>query len=167
MQSYGGEIGLRVYLFALPGSCILAAYAFFPNPQLTVDAPEVWPQRGPRFDFLPRLDPVVVRRICTVAAAVTSVVLAMAFLVARYGNEKFERVTADEVAAMHYIYENDRPSARVLYLVPELNREVTPTIPWRERDIDVVEYREALAPRDPTDINHLIAQLRAMGPQTY
>ena len=167
MQSYGGEIGLRVYLFALPGSCILASYAFFPNPQLTLDAPEVWPKRGPRLSFLPRLDPVLVRRIATVVAAVTSVVLAMAFLVARYGNEKFERVTSDEVAAMHYVYANDEPSARVLYLVPFLNREVTPTIPWRERDIHLVEYREALAPRDPTQINHLIAQLREMGPQTY
>jgi hypothetical protein len=167
MQSYGGEIGLRVYLFALPGSCILASYAFFPNPQLTVDAPEVWPKRGRRLSFLPRLDPVLVRRIATVIAAATSVVLAMAFLVARYGNEKFERVTSDEVAAMHYVYEHDDPSARVLYLVPFLNREVTPTIPWRERDIHLVEYREALAPRDPTQINHLIAQLREMGPQTY
>jgi len=168
LQSYGGEIGLRVYLFSLPGSCILAAYAFFPNPQLSVDAPEIWPQRqGPMLGFLPRLDPVFARRLSMGFAAVTSVVLAFAFLVARYGNESFERVTTDEAAAMHYIYEHDQPSARVLYLVPELNVEITPTIPWRERDIDVVEYREALAPRDPTKIDHLIEQLRTLGPQTY
>src|SRR5581483_482251 len=28
VESYGGEMVLRVYLFALPGACVLAAYAF-------------------------------------------------------------------------------------------------------------------------------------------
>lgn len=167
LQSYGGEIGLRVYLFAIPGTCILAAYAFFPNPQLSVDAPEIRPQRVPRLDFLPKLNPTFARNASITLAAVTALTLAGAFLIARYGNEKFERVSTDEAAAMHYIYEHDKPSARALYLVPELNLEITPTIPWRERDIDVVEYREALAPRDPTQINHLITQLRTLGPQTY
>ena len=41
LQSYGGEIGLRIYMFALPGACILAAYAFFPNlPAAAADARE-------------------------------------------------------------------------------------------------------------------------------
>ena len=30
LQSYGGEIALRIYLFALPAACILAACFFFP-----------------------------------------------------------------------------------------------------------------------------------------
>ncbi|MEV5408701.1 hypothetical protein AB0K60_07670 [Thermopolyspora sp. NPDC052614] len=167
LQSYGGEIGLRVYLFAIPGTCILAAYAFFPNPQLSVDAPEIRPQRVPRLDFLPKLNPTFARNASITLAAVTAVALAGAFLIARYGNEKFERITTDEAAAMRYIYDHDKPSARALYLVPELNQEITPTIPWRERDIDVVEYREALAPQDPTQISHLITQLRTLGPQTY
>ncbi|GAA3070592.1 hypothetical protein GCM10020000_63900 [Streptomyces olivoverticillatus] len=32
MQSYGGEVALRVFLFALPGACVLAALALFPRP---------------------------------------------------------------------------------------------------------------------------------------
>src|SRR5262249_34253796 len=31
MQGYGGEMALRIYLFALPGIAILAAYLFFPQ----------------------------------------------------------------------------------------------------------------------------------------
>ena len=32
LQSYGGEIALRIYLFLLPPACVLAACFFFPNP---------------------------------------------------------------------------------------------------------------------------------------
>ena len=32
LQSYGGEIALRVYLFALAPACVLAALALFPHP---------------------------------------------------------------------------------------------------------------------------------------
>ena len=32
MQSYGGEMALRVYLFALAPACVLAALALFPHP---------------------------------------------------------------------------------------------------------------------------------------
>ena len=93
--------------------------------------------------------------------------MSVAFLVARYGNEKFERITTGEAQAMRFVYEHDTPSARVLYLVPVLKQEVTPTIPWRGRDIDKVDYQEALAPRDPTDVAALVAQIRSLGPQTY
>ena len=31
LQNYGGEILLRVYLFALPAASVLAAYLFFPG----------------------------------------------------------------------------------------------------------------------------------------
>ena len=39
LQSYGGEIALRIYLFALPAACILAALLFFPA---TGQAARVW-----------------------------------------------------------------------------------------------------------------------------
>ncbi|MFC7648833.1 hypothetical protein ACFQX6_56670 [Streptosporangium lutulentum] len=80
-----------------------------------------------------RFGPALTRRISLVSAAVCALALSMAFLVARYGNEQFERVSADEVAAMHYIYDHDKPSARVLYLVPLIGEEVTPAIPWGRR----------------------------------
>ncbi|MFD1496658.1 hypothetical protein [Streptosporangium lutulentum] len=164
LQNYGGEIGLRIYLFALPGACVLAAYAFFPNlPAATAGAPEeTAPARG-RFRF----GPALTRRISLVSAAVCALALSMAFLVARYGNEQFERVSADEVAAMHYIYDHDKPSARVLYLVPLIGEEVTPAIPWGEKDFDRISYEQALVSRDPAQISSVIDKFRVSPPNTY
>ncbi|GAA2780840.1 hypothetical protein [Nonomuraea dietziae] len=74
----------------------------------------------------------------------------MAFLVARYGNEKFERVTTGEVAAMRYVYAHDKPSARVLYLVPKVGPETTPILPWGEKDFEKVDFtQQALVHKDP------------------
>ncbi|MET8157594.1 hypothetical protein ABZT47_14550 [Sphaerisporangium sp. NPDC005289] len=166
LQSYGGEIGLRVYMFALPAACILGAYAFFPNlPAHTTDAREG--ETVPIRRRTMRYAPGTTRRVSAVLAAVTALALAGAFLVARYGNEKFERVTTGEAAAMHYVYAHDRPSARLLYLVPILGEEVTPTIPWRERDIDRVEYDQALVTKDPADLAGVLTALRGKAPNTF
>lgn len=35
MQSYGGEMALRVFMFALPGAALLAALALFPRTGVT------------------------------------------------------------------------------------------------------------------------------------
>ncbi|GAA3007694.1 hypothetical protein [Streptosporangium longisporum] len=165
LQNYGGEIGLRIYLFALPGACILAAYAFFPNlPAGTEDAPEeTVPIRKRNIRFNPELT----RRISLLLAAGCAMALAMVFLVARYGNEQFERVSASEVAAMHYVYEHDEPSARVLYLVPLLGEEVTPSIPWGERDFDRIAYEQVLVDKNPAQLTSVIAKLRTSPPNTY
>lgn len=165
LQNYGGEIGLRIYLFALPGACILAAYAFFPNlPAGTEDAPEeTVPIRRRNIRFNPELT----RRISLLLAAGCAMALAMVFLVARYGNEQFERVSASEVAAMHYIYDHDEPSARVLYLSPTLGPEVTPIIPWGERDFDKISYEQVEVSEDPADLSGTLTKLRASPPNTY
>ncbi|MFF3440214.1 hypothetical protein [Streptosporangium sp. NPDC002721] len=165
LQNYGGEIGLRIYLFALPGACILAAYAFFPNlPAGTEDAPEeTVPIRKRNIRFNPELT----RRISLLLAAGCAMVLAMVFLVARYGNEQFERVSASEVAAMHYIYDHDKPSARVLYLVPVVGEEVTPSIPWGERDFDKISYQQVLVDKNPALLSTIIDKLRVSPPNTY
>ncbi|MEO3813082.1 hypothetical protein ABGB17_29115 [Sphaerisporangium sp. B11E5] len=166
LQSYGGEIGLRVYLFALPAACILGSYAFFPNlPAHTGTAreEETVPVRRRRV-WLP---PETTRRLSAVLAACTALALSVAFLVARYGNEKFEWITTGEAAAMRYVYEHDQPSARLLYLVPVLGDEVTPTVPWRERDIDRVDYFQALVTPDPGDLEGVLTALRAQPPNTF
>ncbi|WP_143653108.1 hypothetical protein [Streptosporangium subroseum] len=165
LQNYGGEIGLRIYLFALPGACILAAYAFFPNlPATAAGAPE---ETVPIRASGPRLNPVLTRRISLGLAAGCALALSMVFLVARYGNEQFERVSADEVAAMHYIYDHDKPSARVLYLVPQIGEEVTPAIPWGEKDFDTISYEQALVSRNPVQISSVIDKFRLSPPNTY
>src|SRR5690606_23043812 len=153
MQSYGGEMGLRIYMFALPGACLLAAHAFVPS--LPADSADVREETVPMRKRNVRFSPGLTRKISLVLAACMAVVFAGAFLVARYGNEKFERVTAGEVAAMHYVYEHDKPSARVLYMVPKLGPEVTPILPWGERDIELVDFSgQALVHKDPRSEEH-------------
>ncbi|GHC41387.1 lipopolysaccharide biosynthesis protein [Streptomyces cinnamoneus] len=145
MQSYGGEVALRVFLFALPGACALAALAFFPRPGAR--QARVW--RGP------------------LAALLAGLVLVLGFLVARWGNEPFERVRPGEVAAMDYVYRHDRPTVRLLWLSGNTATDVTPAIPWGARDMERVLYEPALAPRDPAQVPGLVSALQQAGPHAY
>ncbi|GAA3551737.1 hypothetical protein GCM10022419_035050 [Nonomuraea rosea] len=166
LQSYGGEIGLRIYMFALPGSCLLAAYAFFPN--MPADSADVREETVPLRKRNVRFNPELTKKLSVVLAACFAVLFAMAFLLARYGNEKFERVTTGEVAAMHYIYEHDKPSAKVLYLVPKVGPEVTPTMPWGERDVELVNFGvQALVYKDPTKVADAIKMLKEQPRNSY
>ncbi|WP_345147904.1 hypothetical protein [Nonomuraea rubra] len=166
LQSYGGEIGLRIYMFALPGACLLAAYAFFPN--LPADSADVREETVPLRKRNVRFNPELTKRISIVLAACFAVVFAFAFLLARYGNEKFERVTTGEVAALHYVYDHDKPSARVLYLVPKEGPEVTPTLPWGERDVEKVSFNlQALVHKDPAQISDAVQALKEASRNSY
>ncbi|WP_432588977.1 lipopolysaccharide biosynthesis protein [Streptomyces sp. HD1123-B1] len=142
MQSYGGEMALRVFLFALPGACALAALGLFPRLR----------DRG-------RLGPV--------AALLAGLTLMSGFLVARWGNETFERVRPGEVAAMEYLYAHDRPTVRVLWMSNDTVNNVTPAMPWGERDMERVNYVPTLAPLDPSRVDSLVRALREAGPRSY
>nr|WP_238783304.1 lipopolysaccharide biosynthesis protein [Streptomyces monomycini] len=143
MQSYGGEMALRVFMFALPGACVLGALALFPRAAGT--------RRG--------LGPL--------AALLTGVVLMTGFLVARWGNEPFERVRPGEVAAMDYVYAHDRPTARLLWPSNDTVNDVTPAIPWGAKDMERVRYVPVLAPRDPVLTDSVVDALRDAGPHSY
>ncbi|MFI1971099.1 lipopolysaccharide biosynthesis protein [Streptomyces cinnamoneus] len=145
MQSYGGEVALRVFLFALPGACVLAALALFPK---TTTGPGRT-YRGP------------------VAVLLTGVVLVFGFLVARWGNESFERVRAGEAAAMDYVYRHDEPTVRLLWMSSDTVNDVTPSMPWGARDMERVLYEPTLAPRDPAQVPDLVQALRRAGPRAY
>ncbi len=80
LQSYGGEILLRVYLFALPFMSLLAASALL----------------GPR-----ARSP---RRVLSAVLAGSLLFLAL-FMVSRYGNERMDMITPDEAAGMAELYE--------------------------------------------------------------
>ncbi|WP_200210971.1 hypothetical protein [Micromonospora coerulea] len=80
MQSYGGEIFLRVYAFALPFMAILLAALLVP----------VWPARR--------------HALAALTAGVLSIVLIGAFFVARYGNEAFEQVRPADHRAVEWLY---------------------------------------------------------------
>jgi hypothetical protein len=145
-QSYGGEIALRVFLFALPAAAILAAYLFFPA------------TRDESIDRRWRaLAPVTV---CTVT-------LLFGFFIARYGNEAFERIPAGEVTAFDYLYAHDQNGERVLWLSEAPTVDVTPQMPWEYQDIEKINYIPELAPRDPANVRALVAALYAAGPGGY
>jgi hypothetical protein len=146
-QSYGGEIALRVYLFALPAAAILAAYLFFPATR--EDGEGRWQWR-----------PLVPLLVCTV-------VFVTGFFVARYGNEIFERTPTGEVAAFDYLYEHDQGGIRLIWLSPAPATDNTPQMPWEYRDVEKIEFEPELAPRDPASLSGLLATFGGQGPDTY
>ncbi|MFJ6700486.1 lipopolysaccharide biosynthesis protein [Streptomyces sp. NPDC091272] len=150
MQSYGGEMALRVFMFALPGAALLAGLAFFPRTGAT---------RAERDADRTSLAPL--------AALLAGLVLMGGFLVARWGNEAFERVRAGEVAAMEYVYAHDEPTTRLLWMSDDVVENVTPAIPWGARDMEKVSYEPTEAPRDPVLVAGLVKSLKDAGPQSY
>ncbi len=86
-QSYGGEVLLRSYLFALPASSLLLAEAL---------------RSGARTRFGGR-------RVGLTALVLTVVLIAG--VAVRFGNEHFERVTDSHLAASDWVYENAPPGS--------------------------------------------------------
>jgi O-antigen/teichoic acid export membrane protein len=150
MQSYGGEMALRVFMFALPGAALLAGLALFPRTGVTAKERD-----KDRMSLAP------------LAALMAGLVLMGGFLVARWGNEPFERIRPGEVAAMEYVYAHDKPTARLLWLSDDTVNTVTPSMPWGARDMERVEYLPTLAPTDPVLVSGLVKSLKDAGPNSY
>ncbi|MBT2508256.1 polysaccharide biosynthesis C-terminal domain-containing protein [Streptomyces sp. ISL-98] len=150
MQSYGGEMALRVFMFALPGAALLAGLALFPRTGAT--AAERDADR---------------KSLAPLAALMTGLLLIGGFLVARWGNEPFERVRGGEVAAMEFVYAHDDPSVRLLWMSNDTLDNVTPAIPWGARDMEKVNYVPTLAPVDPVLVASLVKSLKDAGPNSY
>ncbi len=150
MQSYGGEMALRVFMFALPGAALLAGLALFPRTGVTVEERD-----KDRVSLAP------------LAALMAGLVLIGGFLVARWGNEPFERTRTGEIAAMEYVYAHDDPTARLLWLSNDPVNVVTPSLPWGAKDMEKVEYLPTLAPTDPVLVSGLVKALKDAGPNSY
>ncbi|MFI5681143.1 lipopolysaccharide biosynthesis protein [Streptomyces cellulosae] len=150
MQSYGGEMALRVFMFALPGSALLAALALFPRTGVTAEERD-----KDRVSLAP------------LAALMAGLILMGGFLVARWGNEPFERIRPGEVAAMDYVYAHDDPTVRLLWLSNDTVTNVTPAMPWGAKDMEKVEYVPTLAPSDPVLVSGLVKALKDAGPNSY
>ncbi|MGW3953863.1 lipopolysaccharide biosynthesis protein [Streptomyces sp. NPDC004752] len=150
MQSYGGEMALRVFMFALPGAAMLAALALFPRTGVTAKERE-----RDRVSLAP------------LAALLAGLLLMGGFLVARWGNEPFERIRPGEVAAMDYVYAHDKPTVRLLWLSNDTVNNVTPAMPWGARDMERVDYVPTLAPTDPVLVSGLVKALGDAGPNAY
>ncbi|UXY26643.1 lipopolysaccharide biosynthesis protein [Streptomyces sp. HUAS TT20] len=150
MQSYGGEMALRVFMFALPGAALLGALALFPRTGVTAKERD-----KDRISLAP------------LAALMAGLLLMGGFLVARWGNEPFERIRPGEVAAMDYVYAHDKPTVRLLWLSNDTVDNVTPAMPWGARDMERVNYVPTLAPTDPVLVSGLVKALKDAGPNSY
>ncbi|GHE01885.1 lipopolysaccharide biosynthesis protein [Streptomyces alanosinicus] len=150
MQSYGGEMALRVFMFAVPGAALLGALALFPRAGVTAKERE-----KDRVSLAP------------LAALLAGLLLMGGFLVARWGNEPFERTRPGEVAAMNWVYAHDKPTLRLLWLTQDTVNDVTPALPWGSRDMERVTYVPTLAPTDPVLVSGLVKALKDAGPHSY
>ncbi|MFD4543922.1 lipopolysaccharide biosynthesis protein [Streptomyces bauhiniae] len=146
MQSYGGEMALRVFMFALPGAALLGALALFPR-------------TGARERVRVNL--------AAPAALLAGLLLIGGFLVARWGNEPFERTRPGEVAAMDWVYAHDKPTVRLLWLSTDTVNDVTPALAWGARDMERVTYVPTPAPADPVLVSGLVKALKDAGPNSY
>ena len=121
LQNYGGEISLRIFLFALPAAAILAACLFFPETGDGRAAGRLAVAVSGRRAGQPRPH----RRIIFAAAAsgLVAVSLAGLFVLTRYGNEGFEQTPRGELKAMNYIYAHQRGGTAVLWLQPAVGHQ--------------------------------------------
>jgi hypothetical protein len=153
LQNYGGEIALRVYMFALPAIAVLAACLFFPGTAGRRAG------AGEASQFPGRLAAVV----SLAAAGTVAVAVALLFVVARYGNEAFERTPPSEYAAMNYIYDHDQHGTAVLWVSEPSGVNATPQMPWEFSDIGRVRFVSGQAPRDPAGVAPVVGTLRGLG----
>jgi hypothetical protein len=92
-QSYGGEVGLRIYFYTLPFMLIIVIGGFA--------------------DLLPQRSAVTVGLITLISTALVPLLL-----IARFGNEQFEQVTRGDIAAAQYVYSVATPGASIGTVAP-------------------------------------------------
>lgn len=134
-QSYGGEGLIRVVLYGLPFTALLAASAFLPG------------ETGEIRSIVPQIPSGRVSRMVTkaVPVAITVAVLACALVttVVRGGNDAYESFSSGELAAVNYVYDHIK-SGQAIGMVSYY-------LPVGQRDVGTVS--EYVAP-DETE-NHL------------
>jgi len=96
LQSYGGELLLRVYLFGLPFVTFLAAGLFLP----VKTGAASWRTAG--------------------AIGLAGITLLGGFMFARYGNERIDHFNAAELAAVRHLYEIAPPGSLLVAATPDL-----------------------------------------------
>jgi hypothetical protein len=114
LQSYGGEIFMRAYLFALPFAAILAAAAV---DDLISGSRGLWWRRAVRL----------------VAAFALLAGLGVATVTARGGNDAYTSISRGDVAAMSYVYRHVRPGQSVGALLSD--------VPISYQDVGAVSQR--------------------------
>lgn len=145
VQSYGGEAGLRAYLFSLPWLAVLGLEAIWPSGERRVAARAVQPAPGP---------PSVGARLAGVASArrpwllvVLAPLLVAALIVAYYGQSLSDWMSPSDVAAAQWV-ETNAPAGSVIYsLSPGLPDKSTARYPLLRDGVDALTDTEStLAP---------------------
>jgi hypothetical protein len=109
VQAYGGEMLLRIALFSLPFTALLVALLVLPRPSVTT---------GP------------VARLIVFVLAFSMMV---GFVVTRYGNERIESFSKDEIAGVAKLYEVAPPGSLLIGIVGNL--------PWKSVGYESYRYR--------------------------
>lgn len=102
LQDYGGEVLLRVFLYATPFIAILMAHAFIPG--------------------------TLLNRASTVSLVAILILATPLLLVAKYGNESFERITPADVDLGECLYDAAPPGSEI--------HSVTPHLAWQFTDVE-------------------------------
>jgi hypothetical protein len=194
LQNYGGEIALRIYMFALPAIAVLAACLFFPGTDRAARSVRRSGQRTGRLraaglgvggiiaggtgpgqagahgasvvETPGAIDRPAGRLPAWMSVAAAGVVVAGLsglFMVARYGNEAFERTPPSEYAAMNYIYDHVGSGTAVLWVSRPAGMAATPQMPWEFKEIGKVRFASRYAPLHPADVDQVVAGLRELG----
>ena len=108
LQSYGGEVLLRAFFFSLPFAAFFAASLIYPTSRSGTS----WRASG--------------------VAAVLSVALLASFALARYGNERADTFTHEEVAAVEHLYKVAKPGS--VFIAGDVNT------PWRAQEYEQHSY---------------------------
>jgi hypothetical protein len=109
LQTYGGELLLRVYLFSLPFMAFFVACIFYPTPI-----------RGRTW-----ATPLLIGILC--------LILGVGFLYSRYGNERMDYFTPQEVEAVERLYAIAEPGSLLV--------AGTQTLPWRHKNYNEFGYQ--------------------------
>ncbi|MBV9259278.1 MAG: hypothetical protein JO215_14785, partial [Ktedonobacteraceae bacterium] len=139
-QSYGGEMLLRIYLVTLPMMTFFTAAIFFtPSSQKKT-------------------------LLLKGAILVTSFVLLGGFFFTRYGNERMDYITPEELAGVRHLYAIAPPNSLFL--------EAWDGAPWQLQDYEIYNT-DSLGEDIPNaiidgDVNAIIQHIRDQGsPKTY
>jgi hypothetical protein len=140
VQSYGGEAGLRAYLFSLPWLALLGLEAIWPSGTRrgAVDeapAPAATPSDGPAVGATASGRPWVL--------AVVAPVLVVALMVAYYGQGLADWMSTSDVTAAQWV-DNNAPAGSIIYsLSPGLPDKSTARYPLLRSGADALTDTEA------------------------
>jgi len=129
-QSYGGEMLLRVYLFSLPFMAFFVAAMFYRSEEVGGS----WKT--------------------TLTIMALSIFALTLFFVTRYGNERQDYFTPNEVKASEAIYDNAPPGSVIL--------AGTVKTPWKHRDYELHKHKtlaDDVEWHDPTSMQADLEQI--------